>query len=64
MSFGVKGGGKGEGWWWKDEREWVKINHDGVDGGLKLRFPSQIMFDMNACESDSQIKNCIILYML
>ena len=38
-----------------------EINRDGVDGGFKLQFPSQITFDMNACESDSYIKNCIIL---
>ena len=61
MSFGVKGGGEGEGWWQKDEREWAKINCDGVDGRLKLQSPSQITFDMNACKSDSQIKICIIL---
>ena len=39
----------------------MKINCDGVDGGLKLRSSSQIMFDINACKSDSQIKTCIIL---
>ena len=42
-------------------REWAEINRDEVDGKFKPRFPSQITFDMNVCESDSYIKNCIIL---
>ena len=60
VSFWAKGGGEGEGWWWKDEREWAKINRDRVDGGFKLRYHSQITFNMNICKSDSQIKNCVI----
>jgi hypothetical protein len=60
VSFGGKGGGQGEGWWWKDEREWAKINRDGVDGELKLRLPSMTMFDMNAFKSDNKVKIGII----
>ena len=54
----------GQRWWWKDERDRAKINHDGSDGGLKLRSPLKITFDMNACASDSKIKTCIILRIL
>ena len=30
----------GWGWWWKNEGGCMKVNHDGVDGGLKLCSPS------------------------
>jgi hypothetical protein len=42
-------------------RERTKINRDVVDGGLKLRSPTKITFDMNAYQSDNKVKNCIIL---
>jgi len=35
---------------------WEEINRDGVDGGLKLRSPSMIVFDMNARSCDNKIK--------
>jgi hypothetical protein len=42
----------------REER--TKINHDGVDGRLKLRSPSQITRDMDACASGSKVKICTI----
>ena len=50
----AKGGGG------KDEREWAKINRDGVDGKIELRFPSMITFNMNAFKSDNKVKIRII----
>jgi hypothetical protein len=50
-----------ERWWWvKESGKRAKFNRDGVDGELKLRSPSKIMFDMDVCESDSEIKDSII----
>ena len=37
-----------------------KFNRDGVDGGLKLHSTSKIMFDMDVCNLDNKIKNCVI----
>jgi hypothetical protein len=48
-------------WWWRNEGGRTKINHDVIDGGLKLRSPTNIMFDMNAYKSDNKIKICFIL---
>ena len=42
-------------------REVAKINRDVVDGGLKVRSPSKIAFDMSVSSFDSRIKNCSIL---
>jgi hypothetical protein len=41
-------------------RENGQINRDGVDGELKLRFPSMMTFKMNAFNSDNKIKIRII----
>jgi len=41
--------------------ERTKINRDVVDGGLKLRSPSKIAFDINAGLFDNEIKSCVIL---
>jgi hypothetical protein len=50
------------GWlWWKNEGGRTKINRDVVDGGLKLRSPSKIAFDMSVSLFDSKIKNWSIL---
>jgi hypothetical protein len=50
-----------ERWWWvKEGGKRAKFNRDGVDGGLKLRSPSKITFDIDICESDSRIKDPII----
>ena len=62
--FGVFGDNlwwEGQGWWWKTEGRWMKVNHNGVNGGLKLHLPSQIMLDMSICGLNNKIKNCIIL---
>jgi hypothetical protein len=48
-------------WWWRNEGGRTKINCDVVDGGLKLRSPTKIMFDMNTYKSNNDNKNCIIL---
>jgi len=45
-------------------RERAKINRDVVDGGLKLRLPSKIAFDMNARTCDNKIKIGITLNVL
>jgi hypothetical protein len=45
----------------EDEVRRTKINRDAVDGGLKVRCPSKIAFDITACTSDREVKNCIIL---
>ena len=37
----------------------TKVNCDGVDGGLKLRLPSQITLDMSTRVPDNKIKSCI-----
>ena len=44
----------------KPARNETNINRDAVDVGFKLRSPSMITFDMNACMSDSKIEICII----
>jgi hypothetical protein len=48
-------------WWWRNEGGRTKINRDVVDGGLKLRSPSKIAFDISVRFFDSEIKNDIIL---
>jgi hypothetical protein len=48
-------------WWWRNEGERTKINRDVVDVGFKLRSPRKIALDINARETDNEIKNCIIL---
>jgi len=52
---------RGRRWWWWDERRWTKINRDAVDGGLKLRLPTKIAFDINAASCDNKIKMWIVL---
>jgi len=36
--------------------EWTNLIRDAVDVGLKLRSPSKITLDINACSSDNKIK--------
>jgi len=52
---------EGQRWWWMNESEQMKIDRDVVDVSFKLRSPPKIMFDMNTCQVDKKIKNCIIL---
>ena len=61
MSFGVNGDGEGEWWWWRKERGRTNIDRDVVDVSFKLRFSSQIMFDIDAEWHDKEIRICIIL---
>jgi hypothetical protein len=44
-----------------DSDEFCRENCDVVDGGLKLRSPSKIVFDIGVRLFDSEIKNDIIL---
>ena len=39
----------------------MKINRDVVDGGLKVRSSTKIVFDMNAVQCDNIIKIWIVL---
>ena len=48
----AKMGGEGEDGGGRDERRRTKINRDLVDGGLKLRSPLKIVFDINTCKFD------------
>ena len=49
-------------WWWRrNERKRTKVNHDVVDGGLKLRPLLKIAFNINALALDNKIKRVIIL---
>ena len=64
MILRVNCGGEGEVEVEEERGERTKINRDvvdGGDGGLKLRSPSKIMFDIGACNSDNELKFCIIL---
>jgi hypothetical protein len=50
--WGGESAGGGEGM--RDER--TKINHDGIDVGLKLRSPAKIALDIGARQFDNKIK--------
>ena len=59
--FGAKCGGEAR-WWWRGTRESEPTgDRDLVDGGLKLRSPSQIAFDIDTLTSDNKIPFLIIL---
>jgi hypothetical protein len=64
VNLQVNWGGEGKVVVEEEQGERTKINHDGVDGGLKLCSPSEIVFDMNVYLFDSKIKICVILKIL
>jgi len=59
--LGTNCGGKGSGGGGGMRESEPTCDRDLVDGGLKLRLPSKIAFDIDACSPDNKLNFCIIL---